>query len=252
MSFSIIIICKNEEHNIERCLDSIVSLSDDIVVYDSGSTDKTLELVKKYPVKLFTGNWEGFGKTRQKAVELSKNNWVLIVDADEVVSEKLKEELLSLPLDNNNIAYRIHLKNHLGNQYIKWGVWGNDFRIRLYNKNIIRWNEDTVHEKLLLPKNIVLLKLDNTIHHHTAKNFEQFSQKMNQYALLTAEKYFRQGKRSTLINRAFSSFFTFLKGYIFKLGFLDGSNGYRLAKIIAQYTSLKYKRLHELEKNSKK
>jgi glycosyltransferase involved in cell wall biosynthesis len=246
MSFSIIIICKNEEENIERCIQSIASLSDDIVVYDSGSTDETLEKLKNFPIKLFTGGWEGFGKTRQKAAELSKYDWVLIIDADEVVSQNLGLELLSLSLTDSGIAYRIHLKNHLGNKHIKWGVWGNDDRIRLYNKNMVHWNEDIVHEKLVMPRNIVLKKLHSTIHHYTAKNFEQLSQKMKQYALLTAEKYYSQGKKAVWINKNFSPLFTFIKSYVFKLGFLDGGNGFKLAKIIALYTSLKYKRLHEL------
>src|SRR5215212_3926227 len=91
--FSIIIICKNEREQIAQAISSVYSLSDDIVVYDSGSTDGTLESVKKFPVQLYTGVWEGYGKTRQKAVQLSKYDWVFIVDADEVVSDELVEEL---------------------------------------------------------------------------------------------------------------------------------------------------------------
>src|ERR1700755_1555111 len=127
--FSITIICKNAAGMIDKTMESIRGLSHDIVVYDSGSTDGTIELLKKWKVRLFEGEWEGFGKARQKAVELTKYDWGLVIDADEIVSNDLIEELKNLHPENERIVYSVELKNHLGNDRIKWGSWGHDYRI---------------------------------------------------------------------------------------------------------------------------
>src|SRR5688572_8868898 len=167
-AFSIIVICKNEEKNIEATLQSIQNLSNDIVVYDSGSTDATLNIIKKYPVQLYSGEWQGFGATRQKANDLAKNNWLLVIDADEMVSKELKKELQSLTLNNEKLAYKIGLKNHLGNKHLKWGGWGNDYRIRLFHKDFARWSNDIIHEKIILQSDVVTKTLEGKIVHRTA------------------------------------------------------------------------------------
>jgi glycosyltransferase involved in cell wall biosynthesis len=241
--FSIIIICRNEATNIGHTLKSILSLSNDIVVYDSGSTDGTIDILEKFPVRLYRGDWEGFGPTRQKPVELSRHNWVLIVDADEVLTPALAEELKTMNPGTENTAYSVQLENHIGSRHIRYGSWGQDFRVRLYNKNQLRWNDSIVHEKLIVPATVQLIRLKHTIKHYTARNMGQLSEKLNRYALLTADQYRRQGKRSTWIKRNIGPVFAFIKTYFLKLGFLDGKEGYRLALVLANYTALKYRRL---------
>lgn len=247
VKLSIIIICKNEAAGIGRTLESLRSLSDDIVVYDSGSTDGTLDIVRNFPVQLHTGSWEGFGRNRQKAVDLARHDWVMVVDADEILSSELVEEIRALDPPNNNTAYRICLRNHLGNEYVKWGDWGNDFRLRLYNRHVLRWNDAIVHEKLVVPEGTTITDLKGTVHHRTANGVDDYSRKMVQYALLTAEQYHIRGRRSTWIKRHLGPLFTFFKNYIVLLGFLDGRKGYVIARIISFYTFLKYTRLKEIE-----
>jgi glycosyltransferase involved in cell wall biosynthesis len=248
--FSIIIICRNEAANIEAALNSILLLSDDVVVYDSGSTDGTLELLQKFPIRLVTGPWEGFGSTRQKAALLSKYDWVLIVDADEVVSPQLATELAEWKAPNTPTAYSIQLHNHIGAVHLCHGTWGHDFRVRLYNRHQARWSDARVHEKLILPEGMAIIPLHYTIRHNTARNMDELAKKLDRYATLTAEEYYRQGKRSTWIKRNLGPLFAFIKSFFLKLGFLDGSAGYHLAHTIARYTRSKYYRLHRLEQSA--
>jgi glycosyltransferase involved in cell wall biosynthesis len=246
LDLSVIIICKNEVESIGHTLQSVITLSDDIVVLDTGSTDGTLDVLRRFPVQINCSNWEGFGRSRQKAVDLAKYNWVLIIDSDEQLSPELEQEIRGLQLDDKHVCYRVRLKNHLGQQYIRYGDWGNDYRIRLYNRNVMRWNESIVHEKLIVPEQVRQTKLKGTLFHQTARSVDELAIKMVHYGLLTAEQYFSRGKRSTWIKRHLGPAYTFVKNYIFLLGFLDGRNGYVIARVISFYTFLKYTRLHEM------
>lgn len=247
-SLSVVIICKNEADIIGRTLQSLQGLTDDIIIYDNGSTDNTVEEIKKFKVQLHQGNWEGFGKTKNKAIALAKYDWILSLDADEAIDEELKQSLQSLQLTDTQSVYEFRFKNFLGNRQLKHGDWGTDYHIRLFNQKAITWNEDDVHEKLVLPNDIVVHKIKGAVLHRTWRNTEDYKSKMQRYAILGAEKYFKQGKKARWIKRNFSPFFSFFKTYILKLGFLDGRAGYDCAKMIAQYTRMKYQKLSGLLK----
>ena len=139
--FSIVIICKNEAHIIGRTLQSLQGLTDDIVVFDNGSTDGTQELVKKSNARLIEGAWEGYGKTKRKATSLAKYDWILSLDADEAVDEELKNSLLQLDLSDERIVYDISFRNFLGNKYLRYGEWGGDHHIRMFNRRHVNYNE---------------------------------------------------------------------------------------------------------------
>jgi len=245
---SIVIICKNEAQNIERVLQSIESISDDIIVYDSGSTDGTIEIIKKYKVKLYQGKWMGFGSTKKYATGLAQHDWILSLDADEAIDEKLHHQLKELHFSNERIVYDIRFKNFLGKKHLKWGEWGRDHHIRLFNRKKINWNDAAVHERLIFPENTIVKIIQGSVLHTTMKDTVEYSTKMVEYALLIAEKYFQQGKRATWFRCYMSPGFSFLKYYVFMLGFLDGWEGLVSARMTSFYTALKYARLHELWK----
>ncbi|HEV7332610.1 MAG TPA: glycosyltransferase family 2 protein [Flavisolibacter sp.] len=248
-NFSVVIICKNEKGNIERVLQSLAGIAGDIVVYDSGSTDGTLETLQTYPVRVVQGPWMGFGKTKRHAVSLAQNDWVLCLDADEALDSELQQSLKSLPLPNNNVVYRIAFKNLLGDKHLRWGEWGGDQHIRLFNRTVVNWDEAIIHERLIIPPAVTVQQVKGNVLHRTMKDTVEYSHKMVQYALLNAEKYFRQGKKATWIKRWLAPQFAFAKHYIFQLGFLDGWEGLLSARMTAFYTFLKYARLQELEKH---
>ena len=245
---SAVIVCKNEEWHIAACLRSLQGLTDDIVVLDNGSTDRTREIVAASGARLVIDEWRGYGNTKNAAAVHAKYDWILSMDADEELDEELKNSLKGLQFQNENEVYRIRFKNFLGPKHLKFGEWGNDKHIRVFNRNKISWDEEAVHEKLFLLQTVNVKDVKGSINHYTVRNVKEYSEKMLRYALLNAEKYAANGKRSAGFKVFFAPIFSFIKHYFFKLGFLDGWAGLVCAKMTSYYTFVKYARLLELNK----
>jgi glycosyltransferase involved in cell wall biosynthesis len=245
-SLSVVIVCKNEAGIIGTTLQSLQGLTDDIVVYDNGSTDDTVAIAQQFATNVIRSEWEGFGKTKQKAVALARHDWILSLDADESIDEELKNSLLNLSLKDDAVVYEIKFKNFFGNQWLKYGEWGNDSHIRLFNRKKINWNDAPVHEGLVLPGGIQIKRLKGYVLHYTATDVRKYKDKLMKYAALNAEKYYEQGKKSNSVKKYLSAFFSFVQNYIFRVGFLDGKAGYRCAALTASYTYNKYKKLEQL------
>jgi hypothetical protein len=145
-------------------------------------------------------------------------------------------------------VYDIRFKNFLGNKHIKHGEWGSDSHIRLFNRREVHWNNEAVHETLVLPGGARVAKLKGYILHQTVKDLEEYANKIVRYAMMSAQKYYQQGRRSYWFRIRLSPGLNFLNYYLLKLGFLDGYEGYVCAKMTAHYTFLKYARLKELYK----
>jgi len=249
---SVVIICKNEEEQIGRCLQSLEELTDDVVVLDNGSTDDTKNIVRKARARLIEETWEGFGKTKNKATQLAKYDWILNLDADESIDMKLKNSLLKLPLNNSREVFEIKFKNFLGDKHLRFGEWGDDKHIRLFNRTHVNWNEAIVHESLSLPPGVKIGRMEGHVLHYTAKDVAELADKMSRYALLNAEKYAAQGRKSSWMNIYLAPMFSFVKYYVFKLGFADGRSGFVCARMSSYYTFLKYARLLELNRSKVK
>lgn len=243
---SVVIICKNEGAVIGATLQSLQGLTDDIIVYDNGSTDNTTEIIRGFKAHLHQGSWEGFGKTKTKANNLAKYDWILSLDADEKIDDKLKASLLAFEPSSEKTVYSLRFRNFLGNKPLRFGEWGNDSHIRLFNRKEVYWDHAPVHEKLVMNGNIQTKKLDGFILHQTMRDLTEYAHKMAHYAMLSAEKYYQEGKKASWFKIRMSPGFNFLNYYLLKLGFLDGHEGYVCAKMTAYYTFLKYARLREL------
>lgn len=249
---SIVIICKNEGSIIGTTLQNLQGVSDDIIVYDNGSTDDTVAVAKRFNVQVHQGSWEGFGKTKSKANSLARHDWILSLDADERVDERMKKSLLNFKPTSDRTVYDLRFKNFLGDKLLKYGEWGSDSHVRLFNRKIVYWNNEPVHETLMMPPDVKVDKLDGYILHQTMKDLEEYSHKIVHYAMLSADKYFMLGKKASWFKIRLSPAFNFINYYILKLGFLDGHAGYVCARMTSYYTFLKYTRLRELyESNSK-
>lgn len=247
-TLSVVIICKNEADVIGKTLQSLEGLCDDIVVYDNGSTDGTQQIVKQNNVKLYEGSFEGFGKTKTKAISLAKHDWILCLDADEAINEELKRSLQQWQPENETTVYEIAFKNFFEGKHLKHGEWGRDYHVRLFNRKKVKWDEAPVHENLVLPGGVSTRRIKGFILHRTLRDVKEYRKKMKRYAMLSAEKYYRQGKKATWFKLYLSPFFTFVNYYILKLGFLDGREGYIIARMTAGYTYMKYSRLRELNR----
>lgn len=249
---SVVVVCKNEAHTIADVVSSVLPLTDDVVVADNGSKDATIEVANKAGAKVITLEWKGFGPTKNAANNAALYDWILSLDADEMVDTELLQQLNTLPFKNTNEVYELRFRNYLGNKLIRFGAWGNDKHIRIFNRKKVNWNDEYVHEELIFPPNIKKITLNGFVLHKTAHSVEEFYSKMMIYADLNARRYFKNGKKGYLITLWINPVFDFVKNYFFRLGFLDGSEGFSIARIHAYYTYLKYAKLRSLYKNNKK
>lgn len=242
---SVIIIAKNEEDNIVDCIISAKLISKNIIVADSGSTDKTQELSVAAGAKLLPVKWMGYGDARNTAASFVTHNWVVALDADERITPELASSINSLKLHDDKILYGFKRVNFLAGKKIIYGEWGRDKLYRLYNKKYAAWNLVHVHENLEgegLTKKII----SGQLLHYTMKDIKEYDAKTILYAQLSAAKYAGQNKKPTLLKRFISPAFSFAQNYIFRFGFLDGKEGFTIAKTTGRYIYLKYKFLKEM------
>ena len=249
MQITVVIITKNEAQIIGNTLKSLQDLTDDIVIVDSGSTDETINICKKFNCNIIAVDWKGYGETKNIGNLAAKYDWILSLDADEAIDQGLLDSIKKLITPENSNIYKINRKNFFCNKFIQYGEWTGDKPIRLFNRNIASWNNAPVHESLDFTKSVNAISLKGNLLHYTTNNVEEFIEKTLKYAKLNAVKYFEQGKKSGFIKIFLSPVFSFIKNYFFRLGFLDGWYGFLIAKTSAWYTFLKYSYLKELEKN---
>ena len=247
---SVVIITRNEEHNIAACIQSARLVSDDIIVVDAGSDDQTLNLAIQSGAKAFSVDWKGYGFSRNFGAEKAKHDWVFSLDADERVTEELALPIRKLKFDDCNCIYRFHRKNYLGKRKFQFGTLGFETVKRIYNRNYSQWDLTLVHEKLISATPEKKL-IEGYIQHYGFRDTQDYNAKALLYAQMSAEKYFLQGRKTNLFKRFFSPFFNSIKSYIFQLGFLDGSIGWTSAKTIAWYSWLKYLYLRQFWKGAK-
>ncbi|HET9055584.1 MAG TPA: glycosyltransferase family 2 protein [Chitinophagaceae bacterium] len=250
---SVVILCKNEEKIISSTLKSVKALTDDIVCADSGSTDNTKNIIEQWGAKLFEISWEGYGKTKNKAIDKAQYDWILALDSDEPIDAELLQSILAEPFDDVNTVYSFSFQTYFCNKRIRFGEWGRkEKHIRLFNRTVVRWQEVDVHEQLNLPPGFKIKHLDGAVQHHTVKNYESYIQKNISYALLGGQKYYQQGKNVSLLKIWIAPLFSFGYNYFFRLGFLDGWEGFLIARTTAIYTFIKYAHLRELKNQLKK
>ncbi len=243
---SVIIITKNEEHNIEDCLKSI-AWADEIVVFDSSSTDKTVDLCKPYTDKIFVTDWPGYGAQKQRALEAATGEWVLSIDADERVTPQLKAEILSVIPETTYDAFEITFRSEYCKKVMRFGDWRNDTQAVLFRREKARFISLLAHERIDIQGKIG--KLSGTIHHLAYPNLDLVLKKMNDYSSLMAKQKKREGVKGGLIKAVFRGLWTFVRGYILRLGFLDGREGFLLAVSNAEGAYYKYVKLLYLDKH---
>ena len=237
---SIVIITKDEADIIAGCIQKARLITDDIVVIDNGSTDDTTDIAGIYGCRVYQKTWDGYGANKNKGIEAAKYSWILSIDADEVPDDELIGALHKLKFDNPAIVYDIKFRTYFGGKPIRFGSWGRDHHIRLFNRDLVKWSETMVHETLILPENIQIKKINGRLHHYSVKDANEYDSKGLYYAKLSAKKYFSTGKRVNAVKLYISPLFGFLKNYIIYLGFLDGREGWDIAKTSVKNTRRKY------------
>lgn len=247
---STVIITKNEETNIERCLLSVVDFSDEIIVVDDFSTDQTPAICKRYHVVFVQNKFKDFASQKNIALSKAKQALVFSIDADEEVSEKLKQSILAVKSNSDSLFYSMNRQTNYLGKWIRYSGWYPDTKIRLWQKEHARW-QGAVHE-VLQPKPQEVKHLKGDILHYSFPSLQWHISKLNHFTDIAAERMFSRNKRVSLMKMLFSMKFNFLKKYVFQLGFLDGYHGFLIALMSSYYTLLKYAKLRHLQSKAKK
>lgn len=244
-----IIICRNEEKNIDDCLKSI-SWCEEIIIVDSGSTDKTIEIAKKHTDKIFFNEWRGFSIQRKFALTKTSNDWVLVLDADERCTDELAQEIKNILTGNiQEKGFFIPRKSFFLNKWIKHCGWYPDYKLRLFNKNNVTISDRLVHEGYEV--NGQTQNLKNDLLHYTVTSISEFTEKINHYSTLSAQE--KWNKRTiSFLYLFFVPWFEFTKKFIFQAGFLDGINGLMVSYFHMITKLLTYMKIRELQSKSTK
>jgi len=250
MKLSVGLIVNNEERILGKTLDAIKDLADEIIIIDSGSTDSTIEIAKSKGTKVFLEEWKGFGPQKNSVIEKCSGEWILLIDADEVVSPELKEKIKEIIEKNENKVYEINRCSVCFGKELKYGGWSNQYATRLWKKGSVKVSDNLVHEEFLteLPKE----KIKEKIYHYTYLTLSDYIARFDRYTTLGAEEYLKRGKKASFFNIVINPFFKFIRMYIFRLGFLDGLEGLIIAIFSGMYTMTKYFKLRELERAQEK
>lgn len=243
-SLSIIIIARNEAEDIRACLES-VKWADEIIVLDSGSTDGTPAICREYTEKVYVTDWPGYGVQKNRALQKASGNWILSLDADERVSDILRQEILqTINSQETYVAYAIPFEATYCGKPIKYGAWHNKLHIRLFQRNCGQFTDALVHENITI--NGKIGKLKSPMIHHTYKSLEEMLDKLNRYSTDGAQQRLREGKTANFATALLHGSWTFLRSYFLQLGFLDGKAGFLIAVSNAEYNFYRYLKLIHL------
>ena len=250
-SLSVIIIAQNEEDRIETCLQSIASIADEIILLDSGSKDKTVEIARKYTDLVYETDWPGYGIQKQRALEKASCEWVLSIDADEALTSELRQEINRL-LESNpvEVGFKLPWAVTIFGQTLNHGQ-SSRAPLRLFKREGARFSDVLVHEKVLLPPGKVM-KLKGRLLHYTHRDFGHYLYKNRIYAWLGAQKRFESGKKGFGLFGAFSrAIWKFFQIYFLRLGILDGRVGFLVAVMYSQGSFNKYAGLWTLRRQQR-
>jgi glycosyltransferase involved in cell wall biosynthesis len=240
MKLSVVIITKNEERNIERCLKSIVDVADEIIVVDSFSTDNTVALCEKYDVKVIQRKFDGYGSQKQFVTAQANFDYVLSLDADEELSNELKASILEVKEKLSYDCYSFNRRNFYCNKPIRFCGWYPDKKIRLFDKRKVNWNNREVHETVEILDRKQVLHLKGNLNHYRCGSIEEHQEKEKKYASMNADILIKNRKSVSCATPYLKGSFRFLKTYILKLGILDGYYGFMISKTLANSSFSKY------------
>lgn len=235
-----VIITKNEQDSLRDCLESLRWV-DEIIIVDSGSTDNTEAIAREYTENFYVNaEWPGFGKQKQLAQSYATSDWILAVDADERIDETLRQNILTM-LENppENTVYNLNELTWVFGRFLKHSGWY--YRhVRLYPNKLTKYNDNLVHESVIIPQGCQVAELDGDILHYSYQNLNHYLVKSAGYAKAWADQRQARGKKASLSQGIIHALGCFLKMYLLKRGFLDGKQGFLIAVLSAHSTFVKY------------
>jgi glycosyltransferase involved in cell wall biosynthesis len=247
VQLSVVIIANNEERNIARCLESVKGIADEVIVVDSFSTDKTVEICKAYGAKIIRHQFDGHIQQKNYAVEQTSFLYVLSLDADEALSDELKQSIASAKADWAYDGYDMNrLTNYCG-AWIRHGGWYPDRKIRLFDKRKGKWTGINPHDRYALNDGAASVgTLRGDILHYSYYSISDHIKQVDYFTEISAGVLFGQGRKASIVRLLVSPVFRFFRDYILKCGFLDGYDGFVVCMISSYAVFLKYAKLREL------
>lgn len=241
---SVVIITFNEEKNIERCLQSVQEIADEIIVLDSNSQDNTVSICERYNAKVYQQEWLGYSDQKNLANQKSSFNYVFSIDADEALSLELKSSILEVKKNGFTDAYNFNRLNNYCGKWIKHTSWYPDTKLRIWDKTKGIWKGD-IHEEINLNTEVKQVHLNGDLLHYSYYSIQEHIAQVNKFSEISAEAKFAKGKRAGVAVIVFSPLFKFFKEYILKMGMLDGLYGFAISVISAHESFLKYLKLYQ-------
>ncbi|HEX4984463.1 MAG TPA: glycosyltransferase family 2 protein [Burkholderiales bacterium] len=247
MSLSVVIIARNEQASIARCLES-VAWADEVVVLDSGSTDDTVRICREHGARVHETDWPGFGPQKNRALGCATGDWVLSLDADEWVTPALRDEIVRTVSRSGDVrAYRMPRSSSFCGRFMRHSGWWPDHVVRLFRRGAARFSDDAVHERVIVDGPVATLR--EPLMHETFVDLEEMLGKMNSYSSLSARDMRRAGRRAGLAGAVVRAAWAFVRTYFLRAGFLDGREGFMLAVATAEGTYYRYAKLLLLQKD---
>ena len=232
-----VLITRDAASTIEHALRSLAAFPE-VIVYDNGSTDATVELCRTFPnVKVVQGDFFGYGPTKNHAVSLARGDWVLSIDADEYVSEALLKERREMSFDDPAVAYEVERHNLMLGKDIRRGGVGNNWLVRLFNRRRCRFTDAAVHEKVIVPADCRTVRLRSPLWHQACTDLDQILQKISRYSELNRRD---GGRTHSTANILLRTYWSFLKTYVLQAGFREGWRGVAMATFDSMGTFCKH------------
>ena len=243
---SAVIIAKNEEANLPGCLES-VRWADEIILIDSNSTDRTVEIARAYGAMVFQVEWRGFGHAKGFGIEKAASEWIFSIDADERITPDLAAEIKEAVKLGRYSGYYLPRRTNFLGRWIRYSRWYPDYVLRLFQKNKGSFSSSLVHEKATVDGPVG--RLHNPILHYSYPDIETYFRKFERYTALGAEELYRNGKKFSAVTLVLKSTAAFLRHYVTGAGFLDGVEGFLIASFSALSVMTKYIKLRSLERS---
>lgn len=253
MTLSVVIIAKDEERTIGKVLDAVADIADEMILVDSGSSDRTMEIAREKGANVLHQDWLGYAAQKNFALDLAKGDWILSLDADEVVTPELRAEIKALLAgaesrseSKSMSGYRIPRALYIGDVRVAHGGFYPDAQLRLIRNGAGKFNDRMVHEAIKIDGPVGMLA--NEMRHYAYKDVAQFSEAMDKYARLSAREFAKQGRggwKAHPVNEMLHPAWTFMYRYFLRGGIIDGALGLQLATIYSDYVRRKIRYLRE-------
>lgn len=248
---SAVVITYNASATIGNCIDALKIVSDEVIVIDSFSTDTTPAICKQKEVIFYQQQWLGYGAQKNFGISKASNNYILSIDADEIISEKLAASIMREKQTGLNGHYSLLRINYYYFKFLKYGGSKPSYKVRIFNKQAAVWDDREVHEDLITEKKIIIKKLDGYLLHYSYDSISQHLEKLNNYTTLGAKEGLKKKKKHFMAKMIFSPLINFFTNYFIRLGFLDGFHGYVVARFSAYEKFVKYAKLWEMQVSEK-